>query len=60
MIPLSLLDEVVPAKSYGLMESIGGETTDIDHDDDLDYWLTCRDVYSAVLPDGRGDTQESA
>ena len=42
-IPDFIGGESVPASSYGLIESIGGERTEIDRDDDKDYYDDCQD-----------------
>lgn len=36
-------EEFVPARSYGLIETVGLSRTEIDRDDDGDYWEDCRE-----------------
>lgn len=49
MIPETLTDEICPAKSYGLLESIGSEElTKIDQeggDTDLSFYMECLDAF---------------
>lgn len=46
MVPRSLSEEIVPARSYGLMENVGAGQTDIDQSDgDLEYFEACLESF---------------
>jgi hypothetical protein len=55
--------ELTPSRSYGLLESVGQGRTNIDGDDDAEYFEICSEIYGgeyvkvyesrAVQPDGK-------
>ena len=46
MIPDNMLEELSPARSYGLLEDWGAGKTEVDQSDgDDDYYLACAELY---------------
>jgi hypothetical protein len=38
-------EEITPSRSYGLLESVGQGRTNIDGDDDAEYFELCSELY---------------
>ena len=54
MIPDNMLEELSPARSYGLLESCGLDRSTLPGDEQSDYFADCEEYFPGFHLDGNG------